>query len=260
MQALVFVVANHKGGVGKTTTAVTLATGLAALGYPTVLIDCDPQGNVASFLGLELGEGLYKLVVERRRPAEVLTSLAAKGYPNLGLVTGGEATVDLETLLRTSPRLKPATALREALRPFRSNGRGKPTVVILDTAPSLSTIQVAALCAADWLLIPTSPEFAAETGIGALTGAVVELQATGSGLALLGVLPTMVDSRSKEHRQTIAELREAFPGLVLPTVRRLIALAEAPRAGLPIWDHAPNSEAAIDYAAVVKEVITRVGL
>jgi chromosome partitioning protein len=260
MNSLVITIANHKGGVGKTTTAVTLATGLAALGYPTVLVDCDPQGNVASFLGLKPGTGLYDLVVKERRPAEVAISLAAQGYPNLALITGGVTTVDVETLLRTSDQITPKTALQVALRPFRSNGRGKVTVIILDTAPSLTRIQVAALSAADWLIIPTSPEFAAEMGIGALAQAVKRLKATDARLSLLGVLPTMVDSRSREHKQTIEDLNKAFPGLVLPTVRRLIALAEAPRAGAAIWTYAPKSEAAHDYANVLREVRTRVGI
>jgi chromosome partitioning protein len=256
----VITVANHKGGVGKTTTAVSLATGLADLGYPTILIDCDPQGNTAAFLGLDPEPGLYELVVEHRRPAEVIRHMADMGYPKLGLIPGDEATVDLETLLRTSPRLNPATAFREAFQPFQTNGRNGQTVIVLDTAPSLSSVQVAALSAADWLVIPTSPEYAAETGIGALVNAVDELRQSGADLNLLGVLPTMVDTRSKEHYQTITELREAFPDLVLPLVRRLIALAEAPRAGQPIWSYAPKSEAALDYAAVLKEVINRAGL
>ena len=260
VRSLILTIANHKGGVGKTTTAVTLATGLAALEYPTVLVDCDPQGNVASFLGLEPGTGLYELVVERRRPSEVAISLADQGYPHLVMITGGESTVDLETLLRTSARFSPTSTLREALRPFQSNGRSKTTIIILDTAPSLSSIQVAALSAADWLLIPASPEYASETGIGALADAVDDLKAGGANLSLLGVVPTMVDSRSKEHRQTLIDLKAAFPGLVLPPVRRLIALAEAPRAGRPIWDYAPTSEAALDYANLLREVKHRVGI
>jgi chromosome partitioning protein len=145
MSTVIVVIANHKGGVGKTTTAVSLATGLADLGYPTLLLDCDPQGNVASFLGLEPSPGLYQLVVERRRPAEVVQHLGKQGYPKLGLVAGNSTTVDLETLLRTSSRFNPRTVLRDTLRQtfYSRNGHNKPTVIVLDTAPSLSSIQVA---------------------------------------------------------------------------------------------------------------------
>lgn len=240
--------------MGKTTTAVTLGVGLAALGYPTVLVDCDPQGNVASFMGLDPTPGLYDLLVARAKPVDVVWRI---GETKLGIIPGDSSTVDVETLLRTSPRLSPAHALRDALSPFRANGHGKPTVILIDTAPSLSSIQIAALCAADWLLIPASPEYASETGIAALATAIADLQATGAGVQLLGIVPTLVDPRSKEHRQTIADLHVAFPGLVLPRVRRLIAIAEAPRAGRTIWDYAPKE--AEDYAAVLDSVIGRIG-
>lgn len=254
-KSITITIANHKGGVGKTTTCVTLATGLAALGYPTVLVDCDPQGNVASFIGLEPTPGLYDLLVAHAKPVDVICRI---GETKLGVIPGDSSTVDAETLLRTSPRLSPAHALRDALAPFRANGHGKPTIILIDTAPSLSSIQLAALCAADWLLIPASPEYASETGIAALTAAIADLQTTGAGVQLLGILPTLVDPRSKEHRQTIADLHTAFPGLVLPRVRRLIAIAEAPRAGKTIWDYSPRE--AEDYATVLEEVVRRIGI
>jgi chromosome partitioning protein len=246
-------IANHKGGVGKTTTAVSLGAGLAALGYPTVIIDCDPQGNVASFLGRDPAPGLFDLLVHRTKATDIVERI---GESKLFIIPGDSSTVDVETLLRTSSRYNPATTMREALASFVSNG--KPTVIILDTAPSLSSVQIAALSAADWLLIPASPEYASETGIGALASAIADLQQTGAGVQLLGIVPTLVDHRSREHKQTIADLHAAFPGLVLPPVRRLIAIAEAPRAGQTIWDYAPD--AAVDYAAVLVEVRRRCGL
>jgi chromosome partitioning protein len=250
-------IANQKGGVAKTTTAISLATGLAELGYQTLLVDGDPQGNVAAFLGQESAPGLYELLVEQRPLEKAAHLLAGSGYPSLSLVAGDSTTVDLETLLRTSPLLQPATALRAALQPFLATPQ---TAVILDTAPGLSSVQLAALYAADWLIIPTCPEFAAEVGLSAMIETIDELKSDGANLDLLGILPVLVDARSREHRQTILELQAAFPGLVLPPVRRLIALAEAPRSGRPIWRYAPNSEAALDYAAVLKEVIQRVGI
>jgi chromosome partitioning protein len=253
----IIVIANQKGGVAKTTTACTLATGLADLGYQTVLVDCDPQGNVAAFLGETPSPALYELVVEGSPPSRVAYPLTGLGYPTLNLIAGDSTTVDLETLLRSSPLMQPATALREAIRPLLADSQ---TIVILDTAPGLSSVQLAALYAADWLIIPTCPEFAAEVGISAMIETMDELKGDGAGLDLLGILPTLVDSRSREHRQTIADLQATFPGLILPNVRRLIALAEAPRSGQPIWQHKPNSEAALDYAAVLKEVINRVGI
>lgn len=250
-------IANHKGGVGKTTTAVSLATGLAGLNYPTVLIDCDPQGDAASFLNLAAGPGLYDLVVRRARPAEVVQRY---GETRLGIISNEpESTTDLETLLRTSPRIKPDTALRQDLAQFNSTN-GKPTLIIIDTAPSLSAIQVMALYATDWLLIPASPEFASENGIAALTQTVTDLQSGGANLQLLGILPTMFDGRYKDHNQTVPQWEATFPGLILPVIRKLSAIAQAPRAGVSIWEYAPKSEAAADYMAVLEEVKKRVGI
>jgi len=250
----VLVVANHKGGIGKTTTAVTLATGLADIGREVLLVDTDPQGNVAAFLGLEPAGGLFDLVVARRPLDKVATPVP--GFPTLRVILGDESTADINTLLTSgSRRLQTRTAMADALAPARHSS----DVIILDTAPSLSAIQVSALAASDWLIIPASPEFASEAGIAQLAGAVTELQEQGCNIRLLGILPTLVLTISTEHRQTRADLEAAFPGLVLPAVRRLIALAEAPRAGKPIWTYAPRSEAAQDYAAVLGEVIRRGG-
>jgi chromosome partitioning protein len=250
-------IANHKGGVGKTTTAVNLATGLAGMNYPTVLIDCDPQGDAVSFLNLEAGPALYDLVVRRARPGEIVQRY---GETKLGVVANEpDSTTDLETLLRTSSRVKPDMALRQALAQFASQN-GKPTIVIIDTAPSLSAIQIMALYAADWLLIPASPEYASENGIAALTQAVTDLAETGANLQLLGILPTMFDGRYKDHNQTVPQWEETFPGLVLPVVRKLSAIAQAPGAGVSIWEYAPKSEAAGDYMAVLEEVKKRVGI
>lgn len=255
-KSITICVANQKGGVGKTTTAITLATGLAGLGYPTILVDCDSQGNVSQFLKMEESPGLYKLVIMERPPTEVLRTIPK--YPRLGIVSGNNLTSDIEVNLNAGRRLKTETALNNALRGLQRNGQNKPYITILDTAPSLSSLQISALNASDWLVIPARPEYASETGIKALTRTIVELRNAGVGLQLLGILPTMVDPRTVEHRATIKHMKQAFPDLVLPPVRNLIAIAEAPGFGLPIWDY--NKDAAKDYAAVLNAVVARLGI
>jgi chromosome partitioning protein len=217
---MIIVIANQKGGVGKTTTAVTMATGMASMGYATVLVDADSQGNAAQFLGLEPRPDLYRLMIQERPPAEVIQRVEA--YPLLGVVAGNADTIEIEDALSRGRRLQTASALRLALSRF-----GSKTAIIVDTAPSLSNIQVSALNAADWLIIPAIPEYAAETGVAALAQTVAALQEAGGKINLLGVLPTMVDSRSREHAETIARWAVRFPGLVLPMVRRLIAFGKA---------------------------------
>lgn len=243
------VIANQKGGVGKTTTAVTIATAMAAVGYATVLVDADSQGNAAQFLGLEPRADLYRLMIQERPVAEVVQRV--ERYPLLGVVAGNSDTLEIEDALARGRRLNTATAFSKALARF-----GNKIAVVVDTAPSLSNIQLSALNAANWLIVPAIPEYAAETGVAALVQTVAVLQEAGGGINLLGVLPTMVDSRSKEHADTIAKWQARFPGLVLPEVRRLIAFGKAPGAGEPIWDYAPN--AAEDYSEVMAAILPRV--
>lgn len=244
----VITIANHKGGVGKTTTATTLATGLAGLGHRTLLIDTDPQGHVAKFLDLllEPENSLFNALFSNGN--------ALVEYDrNLVILPSDQRTVDIETLMRSSN-----TITTHSLKDLIALHRHAYDAIIIDTAPTLGSVQLAALLAADWLLIPASPEFASDTGVAALTGLVRELQEAGQDLNLLGILPTLVDRRSNEHRETLTELHTAFPGLVLPIVRRLIAIAEAPREGKPIWEYSP--QAAQDYALVLAEVVRRCGL
>lgn len=250
-----FVIANAKGGTGKMTTAVTLATGFASLGSRVLLIDCDVQGNVAHFLGMDPARELFELIVAGRSLSEVATPVP--GFPTLSVIRSDADTEYIDTLLKQGGRINKNDALDKPL-----HGRNGKTyeIVIIDTAPAISDVQRAALRAVDWLIVPAIPEYASEAGISQLSGTVKELREAGNKIRLLGILPVMLDSRSKEHARTIADLEQAFPDLVLPPVRRLIALGEAPRAGQPIWKYAPNSEAAKDYARVLSEVKHRVEL
>jgi len=248
---MIIAIANQKGGVAKTTTAVTLATGLATQGYPTVLVDTDSQGSAGHFLGLDIRPDLYSLVIQERPIVEVVQRV--ERYPLLGVITGNADTLEVEDALSRGRRLKTATAMRDALAKF-----GPKTIVVVDTAPSLSNLQVSVLNAADWVIIPAIPEYAAEAGVANLIRSVAALREQGGRINLLGVLPALVDARSREHRETIAAWGKRFPGLLLPEVRRRVAFGEAPGEGIPIWQYRP--EAAADYGKVLVETMRRVGL
>ncbi len=252
----VTVIANAKGGVGKSTTAATLATGLAGMGHRTLLIDLDSQpGNATVFLGLARGPGLFNLLVARRPLKECLT--VVPGYPNLRLVASDDSTLTVNVVLSSPVQEVPLKdALRKALEPLGGNGS---LHVILDTAPSLNHLQIAALGAADYLLVPTTPEYAAEAGVEQIAEVVEELRAGGSQLRLLGVIPAMIDRRTNEHKRAMEELEGVFGDLLYPEIGRTIKLGEAPRQGVPIWDHAPDSRAARDYARVVRRYLDDVG-
>lgn len=247
----IITIANQKGGVGKTTTAVTLASGFAALGKRVLLIDTDVQGNVAHFLGLEPADDLFQVLMNDQSIAEIAVQVPNLHY--LYVVRSFRKTAAIEATFSASADIMGWTKANLLSDPLAQVD--DYDLVFIDTAPALSSIQEAALYASDHLIIPAIPEYASEAGIAQLAATVRDLDAR---VTLLGVLPTMVDSRSREHADTIAEIEEAFPELVLPKIRRLIALGEAPRAGVPVWWYGPNSEATKDFAAVLSEVETRV--
>jgi len=253
----VTVIANAKGGVTKTTTAVTLATGLAGMGHRTLLMDLDSQpGNATVFLGLKRAPGLFNLVVAKRPLKECLT--AVPNYPHLRLIASDDSTLTVNVVLSSPAQNVPLKdALRRAMEPLAGNGS---LHVIIDTAPSLNHLQVAALGAADYLLVPTTPEYASEAGVNQIAQVAQELKKQGSNLRLLGVLPAMIDRRTKEHKRAMEELEAVFGDLLYPEIGKTIRLGEAPRQGVPIWDHAPKSEAAQDYARVLKRFMQDVGL
>lgn len=247
---IIITIANHKGGVGKTTTAVTLAAGLAGLGLHTVIIDCDVQGHVAPFLGMERRRSLYEFIIQEKAP-----DLQVIG--NLSVLAGNEWTAELGRALDQSTLLDKNTALRDALKRLPAETQ----IILIDTAPSVAAVQLSAINAADWLLIPAIPEFASEAGIMALSKMVAKMREKKiSTIDLLGVLPTMVQTRRTEHQQTIEAWKEKLAGLMLPEVRNLTELSEAPGRGQPIWTYAPRSQGARDYARVLLSIRERLGL
>lgn len=249
------IIANQKGGTGKTTTAVTLASGFAALGKETLLIDTDSQGNIAYFLGLEPSNALFEITMGNHHVDTVLDFWEApRDHVSLSVVNSSRKTTAIEATFNATPESFGWTK-HNLIANILTQPRPHYDLCIIDTAPALSTIQEAALYAADYLIVPAIPEYASEAGIAQLAKTVEEIDAP---VRLLGILPTMVDSRSNEHAETIESLHETFGVLVLPRVRRLISLGEAPRAGLPIWWYEPNGQAAKDWARVVAEVEDRV--
>jgi len=176
--------------------------------HKTLLIDLDGQpGNATVFLGLDRGPGLSNLMIAKLPLQECLTLVP--GYPHLRIIVSDETTLNVNVALSNPYQTIPAKdALRLALKPLEGNGS---LHVILDTAPSLSHLQVAALGAADYLLVPTTPEYAAEAGVRQIAKLAKELQKQGSSLKLLGILPVMIDRRTIEHKLAMEEMEQAEP-------------------------------------------------
>jgi len=243
---------NQKGGVGKTTTAISLGAYLAKLGQKVLIVDLDPQANATSCLGVDkhtVKNGTYEAMLNLTPVAKSLLS-----NPGLGLM-----------LLPSSPALAGAeielvdmqsrdTCLKQALQPILD----RFDYILIDCPPSLSLLTVNGLVAArDGVIIPVQCEYLALEGVGQLMQTLQRIrQSLYPGLKVRGVLMTMFESRAHLSSDVVGEIRKHFPNQVFNAiVPRSIRLAEAPSYGVPISAYAPNSTGAQAYLSLARELL-----
>jgi len=253
-KATVIAVTNQKGGVGKTTSAVNIAYYLAKSGKRVLLVDLDPQGNATSGLGIDkqsLKVTMSEVLLESRTLA---TAILKTEHKNLWLAptTSHLANVEVEMagLQHKFTRLKQAIA----------SVQKDYDIILIDSPPSLSLLTVNGLIAAKYVLLPVQAEFYALEGLGQLLETMkLVRKGMNPGLELLGVLPTMMDSRTTLSNQVHQEIKKHFADKVFETtIPRNIRLAEAPSHGVPIGAYDRWSKGARAYKAVSKEVVERV--
>jgi chromosome partitioning protein len=250
----VFALANQKGGVGKTTTAVNLAASLAIAERRVLLVDADPQGNATSGVGVQretVGLSLYESVVEGRPASDALLRGVALPFLDVLPATQDLAAAEVELVDQEGRQ----TALRRVLEGVEAGY----DYVLIDCPPSLGLLTLNVLTAADGVLIPIQCEYYALEGISQLLNTVRLVQQNfNPALALDGVLLTMYDSRLNLCRQVAADAKEYFGAKVFRTViPRNVRLAEAPSFGQPILLYDAQSVGAKSYLAVAQELMRR---
>ena len=255
MVSRVIAVANQKGGVGKTTTAVNLAASLATAERKTLLVDADPQGNATSGVGIDragLEHSLYDALLDGRLLTE--SRVTAVHFPYLDVIPATQDLVGAELELVNRPGRE--TALRRALLDLRDEYQ----YVIVDCPPSLGLLTLNVLTAADGVLIPIQCEYYALEGLSQLLNTIKLVQRNfNPALAIDGVLLTMYDARLNLSKQVADEAREYFGARMFAvTVPRNVRLAEAPSFGKPILLYDVQSVGAKSYLAVAQELIRRV--
>jgi chromosome partitioning protein len=249
--ARIIAIANQKGGVGKSTTAVNMSSYLGGLGYKTLLIDFDPQSNSTSGLGIDkdlIKKTIYDVLISGE---EVKNAIIVTGYKNLSVIASAiqlaGAEVELVSAMKREYKLKNAI----------NQVRDEFDYIVIDCPPALGLLTINALTAADEVLIPIQCEYYALEGLGQLINTINLIRENlNENLKINGVVMTMFDQRTRLSEQVIDEVKAYFPDKVYKTIiPRNVRLSEAPSYGKPISEYDPACKGAVAYKNLTEEVI-----
>ena len=246
--------ANQKGGVGKTTSAVNIAADLGHLGFSTLLIDCDPQGNASSAVGAVNDKSdTFDILINGENPVNAVQKTKFK---NLSVIPSDMnlAAADLEL----SNKEKRETIMREALLPLKETF----DFIILDCPPSLSLLTINALSACDSVVVPMQCEYFALEGLSQLIFSLKQVKRLyNPDIDLLGIILTMFDGRLNLSLQVMEELKKYFPDKIFShSIPRAVRLSEAPSHSKPILYYDKYSKGSLSYLEVTKELVKRCGI
>jgi len=254
MSTKVICIANQKGGVGKTTTAVSLAHGLSQKDRKVLLIDLDPQGQSATALGCRPESGVFYLLTMGKTSQEtsfIQSWIRNSGRNDLYLLAGDQQTMAAQTVINAQDQ--PISAIRNSLNRFFKDGWH---YIIFDTAPSVGGIQERAVWASDLVIVPTATEFLSADGVGKVFSMMNILQTKKNWRGnLLGILPTFYDEQTCESKATMEELHKRFGSSLLQPIHRSTLLRECAAQGQTIFEMDTLCRAAKEYRSLAQHVL-----
>ncbi len=262
LKTRIFTVANQKGGVGKTTTAVNLAAALSMGGLKVLVIDLDPQGNASTAFGIDrvANEGIYEVLINDLPMASVVQKVA--NFPHLEIVAANSDLAGAE--IQLVPTVAREFRLQSALQTFliaKQNAGQRFDYVFIDCPPSLGLLTINALTAADEVLVPIQCEYYSLEGLSLLIQTLTEVQKRLNPKIILStIVLTMFDSRTRLASDVAENVRKHFPEQLINTpIPRAVRVSEAPSYGQPVMTYDASSPGAVAYMSVAREIANRGG-